>query len=90
MKKNLVENNIEEYFRTRNNKYEKKENVQLVLKNKKVQTISYFPQWFSGFVEREGCFSIRKTGEGSFCIGQKDDLFLIEAIKEYLQRQNKI
>ena len=40
----------------------------------------YFKPWFSGWVEVEGCFSIRKNNNHSFSIGQNDDLYLIKAI----------
>ena len=36
----------------------------------------------SGFIEAEGCFSIRKNNNHSFSIGQNDDIYLINAIKQ--------
>ncbi len=51
---------------------------------------SYFPYWLSGFIEAEGCFSIRQTLQSSFSIGQKEELALIEAIKKYFGASNKI
>src|SRR5688572_4287669 len=33
---------------------------------------NYFEGWLSGFIEAEGCFSIRKDNNHSFSIGQND------------------
>lgn len=53
-------------------------------------TPSYFKGWLSGFIEAEGCFSIRKSDILSFSIGQNDDLYLLEAIKSYFEVTNKV
>lgn len=50
----------------------------------------YFKGWLSGFIEAEGCFSIRKSNNHSFSIGQKDDLYLMIAIKLFLGTTNKV
>ena len=42
---------------------------------------SYFPCWLSGFIEANGCFSIRVNNNHSFSIGQKEDFYLLENIK---------
>ncbi|KAG0632644.1 homing endonuclease, partial [Tuber brumale] len=44
----------------------------------------------SGFIEAEGCFSIRKANNHSFSIGQNDDIYLINAIKQYFEVTNKV
>jgi LAGLIDADG DNA endonuclease family protein len=44
----------------------------------------------SGFIEAEGCFSIRKSNNHSFSIGQNDDFYLINAIVQYFEVTNKI
>ena len=51
---------------------------------------SYFKEWLSGFIEAEGCFSIRKSNNHSFSIGQSDDFYLIDAIKQYFEVTNKV
>ena len=44
----------------------------------------------SGFIEAEGCFSIRKNNNSSFSIGQKKDEYLIKAIKQFFGASNRI
>ena len=51
---------------------------------------NYFNSWLSGFIEAEGCFSIRKNNNHSFSIGQKYDFYLINRIKEYTKSTNSI
>ena len=41
-------------------------------------------------MEAEGCFSIRKSNNHSFSIGQNDDIYLIDAIKQYFEVINKV
>jgi hypothetical protein len=80
----------------------KKHNTELFLKNKPLNavlflpehkhiiSVSYFHAWLSGFIEAEGCFSIRQNGNHSFSIGQNNDKYLILAIKEYFHATNMI
>ena len=51
---------------------------------------SHFKPWLIGFIEAEGCFSLRKSNNHSFSIGQNDDLYLIEAIQKYFEITNKV
>ena len=44
----------------------------------------------SGFIEAEGCFSIRKNNNSSFSIGQKNYLYLLNLIKSHFNIPNKI
>jgi len=50
----------------------------------------YFNGWVSGFIEAEGCFSIRKNNNHSFSIGQNDDIYLINAIKQFFGTANAV
>ena len=50
--------------------------------------IYYFKRWLTGFIEAEGCFSIRISNSHSFSIGQNDDYYLILAIKEFFNASN--
>jgi hypothetical protein len=83
---------IEWYFNNRNSKYV---NQLIIIRSdmfglEKGDFIlpNYFYGWFSGFVEAEGCFCIRKNNNYSFSIGQNDDIYLLNAIKQYLNTTN--
>ena len=77
------------YFSQRKLKYENR-----YLWNKSTEQIlrvPYFAAWLSGFIEAEGCFSIRiQTRKFSFSISQKYDKFLLEAICSFLRGTNKV
>jgi len=83
MKECLQRNDIEWYLSNRNSKYLNRET--LINTN-----VLYFKEWLSGFIEAEGSFSIRKSNNHSFSIGQNDDRYLIEAIKNYFQIQSQV
>jgi len=81
---------IEQYFQTRDKKYEKQQEI---IKGNSLGPwlkTSYFKFWLSGFAEAEGCFSVRQNGNKSFSISQKYDLHIIEEIKHYFKAKNKI
>ena len=82
----LTETSVEKYLFTRDTKF--KEQSAIINANFKLPT--YFKAWLSGFIEAEGCFSIRKTKAHSFSIGQNDDVYLIDAIKQYFEISNKV
>lgn len=82
----LTETSVEKYLCTRDTKF--KEQSAIINANFNVPT--YFKAWLSGFIEAEGCFSIRKTKAHSFSIGQNDDVYLIDAIKQYFEISNKV
>ena len=84
----LAHSCVESYLSNRNNKYDKQSDVITYSANLKLP--SHFKAWLSGFIEAEGCFSIRKLNNHSFSIGQKDDIYLIEAIKQYFNLTNVI
>ena len=52
--------------------------------------LNYFKAWLSGFIEAKGCFAIRKTKANSFSIGHDDDIYLINAIKQFFDAANKV
>ena len=79
------ENNIEWYLNTRNKKYLNIDNLNLNIDN------SYFNEWLSGFIEAEGCFSIRNNSNiYSFSIGQNNDKYILEKIKTHFNIFNQI
>ena len=82
----LTETSVDTYLSNRNHKYDK----QLAIIKSNFKIPSYFNGWLSGFIEAEGCFYIRKSNKHSFSIGQNDDLYLIEAIKQYFKVNNKV
>lgn len=77
----LAHNSVETYLANRNLKYEGQLNI--IKSNACFSAPSYFKGWLSGFIESEGCFSVRKSNNHSFSIGQKDDSYLINAIREF-------
>ena len=70
----------------RNVKYDK----QLTIIKSDFKIPSYFKEWLSGYIEAKGCFSIKKSNNHSFLIGQNHDLYLIEAIKQWFKVTNKV
>ena len=80
----LTKNCINYYLNNRDNKYE---NQPEIIKAS-FEIPNYFKEWLSGFIEAEGCFSLRKSNNHSFSIGQNDDVYLIEAIKLYFEASN--
>ena len=74
------------YLNNRNNKY----GNQLEILKAPFEIPNYFKEWLSGFIEAEGCFSLRKSNNHSFSIGQNDDKYLIEAIKIYFEASNAV
>lgn len=90
----LLKNSVDWYLSNRNSKYI---NQPAILKSDPFGVESnsfalpnYFKGWLSGFIEAEGCFSIRKSNNHSFSIGQNDDLYLINAIKQFLGTTNMV
>ena len=88
LKSCLSETLIETYFEYRKLKYDKQ--LDIIKSNINYQIPSYFKAWLSGFIEAEGCFSIRKANNHSFSIGQNEDFYLIEAIKQHFEVTNKV
>nr|YP_009944738.1 hypothetical protein [Ankistrodesmus falcatus]QMS48907.1 hypothetical protein [Ankistrodesmus falcatus] len=83
---------ITEYLTGREYKYKERPALMQTLSSVSLETLDYFPGWFSGFVEAEGCFSLRRksTGFVSFSIGQRHDDYLLWAIHRFLGAQNKV
>ena len=79
------QNNVEWYLNARDNKY-LNYNVEILNIDN-----SYFNEWLSGFIEAEGCFSIRTTSNNhSFSIGQNDDKIIVDKIKNHFNITNQI
>ena len=83
-------NNVERYLNTRNDKY-----LFINAKgiNKNIDSIinNYFDEWLSGFIEAEGCFSVRSSSNNhSFSIGQNDNKYILDKIKNHFNITNQI
>jgi LAGLIDADG endonuclease len=76
--------NVKWYLNSRDKKY--------LITNTEVVNIDYlyFNEWLSGFIEAEGCFSIRANSNHSFSIGQNDDKYLIDTIKNHFEIKRQI
>jgi len=92
LKECMVINSVDWYLLNRNNKYNDQQSIinsDMFGLEKGILTLpNYFKGWFSGLIEAEGCFSIRKSNNHSFSIGQNDDIYLMNVIKEYLGATN--
>ena len=76
---------ITTYFAQRELKYPIAEQ-RLIRDPAKFHLLPYYKEWLSGFIEAEGCFSVRanKTTP-SFSVGQKFDSDLLRSIRGYLK-----
>ena len=84
----LLNNSVNKYLSTRDYKYINQNNI--INSNPLSSIPNYFNGWISGFIEAEGCFSLRKNNNHSFSIGQNDDYYLINAIKKFFVITNSI
>jgi Cytochrome C and Quinol oxidase polypeptide I/LAGLIDADG endonuclease len=88
----ILKNSVDWYLSNRNNKYDGQLSIinsdMFGLEKGVLNIPSYFQGWLSGFIEAEGCFSIRKSNNHSFSIGQNNDIYLINIIKEYFKTTN--
>jgi autonomous glycyl radical cofactor GrcA len=92
LKKCLEHESIDLYLSHRDAKYKNQPiiiQVKTIDKENLINSL-YFKWWLSGFIEAEGCFSIRKNNNHSFSIGQNDDDYLIKAIKYYFEANNLV
>lgn len=94
LKKCFLENSVNWYLSNRNYKYINQtiiiESDMFGFDKNSFSLPNYFKEWLSGFIEAEGCFSIRKNDNHSFSIGQNYDIYLIKAIKQYFEITNLI
>lgn len=80
------------YLENRGQKYssrlEKRENLSM----QALHQLPYFKGWLSGFIEAEGCFTMREASSRvvSFSISQKGDGYLLKEIALFFSIRNKI
>lgn len=90
----LLKNSVDWYLSNRNSKYINQPAIlnsdPFGVERNSFALPNYFKGWLSGFIEAEGCFSIRKSNNHSFSIGQNVDLYLINAIKQFLGTTNMV
>lgn len=90
----LLKNSVDWYLSNRNSKYINQPAIlnsdPYGVERNSFALPNYFKGWLSGFIEAVGCFSIRKSNNHSFSIGQNDDLYLINAIKQFLGTTNMV
>ena len=84
MKECLEHRDVAKFFKTRDYKYD---NLDFNIIN---PDVSYFPEWLSGFIEAEGCFSIRNSGSASFSIAQNNEKALLEHIRTYFEISSQV
>lgn len=100
MKYCLINNDVDKYLINRENKYELDlyknytDIYEYLLKEINIEylnNVDYFNEWLSGFIEAEGCFSIRLNHNfQSFSISQKNEKLLIEFIRNKFSNENNI
>ena len=85
MLKCFQQNNVIWYLNARSKKY-LNPNLDII----KIDN-NYFNAWLSGFLEAEGCFTIKnKSNNHSFSINQKNDKYILEIIKNHFDIKNEI
>jgi DNA-binding transcriptional regulator WhiA len=78
-------NSVEWYLDARNKKYDKA-NTSIFNTD-----YSYFNEWLSGFIEAEGCFSIRNISKNhSFSIGQNNDKYILDMIQTHFDIKSEV
>lgn len=94
LKKCLLENSVDLYLLNRNLKFINQISIinsdPFGFEINSFALPNYFKGWLSGFIEAEGCFSIRVNNNHSFSIGQNDDVYLIKAIKQFFGATNMV
>lgn len=88
LKECLAGTTMEAYFLSRGLKYNKQ--AEIIKSNTDFTPPSYFRGWLSGFIESGGCFSLRQKANHSFSIGQNDDSYIINAIKQQFGACNMV
>jgi hypothetical protein len=89
----LNNNSVNFYLKNRIFKYSNQPDIIKLFEEKQKADLlkhDYFTGWLSGFIEAEGCFSIRARQNHSFSISQKNDFYLLNAIKNFFKINNLV
>ena len=81
---------VEWMLQYRENKYQEQESRREKMSLSALQDLEYFPEWCSGFIEAQGCFSSRTKERASFAIGQRGDRYLLENMRHYFAGVNRV
>lgn len=80
---------MEEFFTSRKSKYSTRANSEVLPQVSHTRMPSYFASWLGGFIEAEGCFSVRKAKNViSFSISQLHDLALVEGMRAFFGQEH--
>lgn len=81
---------LEEFFTSRKSKYSTRGySTEVLPQVSHTRMPSYFASWLGGFIEAEGCFSVRKAKNViSFSISQLHDLALVEGMLAFFGQES--
>lgn len=89
----LKDNSVDLYLKNRKLKYNNQSDIIKLFQAKQKANLfipNYFSSWLAGFIEAEGCFSLRLHKNHSFSIGQKNDFYILYAIKKFFKINNMV
>ncbi len=88
----LLKNDVAWYLENRRDKYRDAPARRELLRSSSISLRSYYKPWLSGFVEAEGCFTLRANSSRnhSFSISQKGDDYLLESIRVFFRIPNEV
>lgn len=80
------------YLESRDQKYSSRLKKREILSAQTLHQLPHFKAWLSGFIEAEGCFTMREASSKviSFSISQKGDAYLLQEIALFFSAENKI
>lgn len=88
----LTRKDVAWMLQNRDERYKDSESLEKKIVLKGIESRHYFKIWCSGFITGKGLFSIRENSSRSksFSIAQKNDRYLIEALRNYFDGKNQV